>query len=140
MKLFNSKKDIILWWVIMVILVFILSAVRLFGQASATICTTETPDKLSPAPCSIEGVSQEKIKYVIQVGVYRNKVTPMPYTMVLKVGDLYYYYLNRIFDSKESAQTELDFLRTLIDRSTGKPLYCDAFVTQYPIKDVSFFE
>lgn len=135
-----NKKNIILWWILMVIMVFIISAVKLYGQTSVTICPPVNPTNFSPAPCSIEGASMEVTKFVIQIGVYRNRITPQPYTMCLQVGDLYYYYIAKFYDSREQAQEELKRLQGMIDRSTGKSIYCDAIVTPSPLKDLSFFE
>lgn len=135
-----NKKNIILWWILMVILIFIISAIKLYGQTSVNICSPVSPINFSPAPCSIEGASVERPKFLIQVGVYRNRITPQPHTMCLQVGDLYYYYISKFYDNREQAQQELTRLHEMIDRSTGKPIYCDAIIVPSPLKDLSFFE
>lgn len=135
-----KKKNILIWWILTMLLILIMSAVKLYGQTSVTICPPASPTNFSPAPCSIEGASTERPKFVIQIGVYRNRITPQPYTMCLQVGDLYYYYIAKFYDSREQAREELTRLQGMIDRSTSKAIYCDAIVVPSPIKDLSFFE
>jgi hypothetical protein len=135
-----EKKKIILWWILTMLLILIMSAVKLYGQTSVTICPPASPTNFSPAPCSIEGASVEVTKFVIQIGVYRNRITPQPYTMCLRAGEFYYYYIAKFYDSREQAREELTRLQGMIDRSTVEAIYCDAIVVPLPLKDLSFFE
>jgi hypothetical protein len=80
------------------------------------------------ANCSIVGESKETTIYVIQIGAYRNKITPFPNTICIPYGGLYRYYLNILFMTYEDAKSVCNYL--------DKKIYCDAKVVVFPIENI----
>lgn len=107
---------------------------QLFAQFTprATICDTVYTGQFRPAPCSIAGNGIEGDIYLIQIGTYSHAINPMPNTMMIEYEGLRRYYLMMFFYSYQSAKEYLEFY-------VDKNVYCDAFVTIFPISGLKIY-
>ncbi len=98
----------------------------------ATICDTVYTGQFRPAPCSIAGNGIEGDVYLIQLGTYSYPINPLPNTMMIQYENLNRYYLMMFFYSYQSAKEYLD-------NRLDKNVYCDAFVTIFPIRGLKIY-
>ena len=96
-------------------------------------------DNYQPAPCEITGISIPASIWIIQVGAYRQNITPIPGVMMIPY-ELNRYYLfsfqdvgvykgSLFFSTREAASS-------FIQENGLNELFCQVFPAQFPFQDV----
>jgi hypothetical protein len=123
-------------------LVLFFSTFVSYGQVTIDYldCTSENLRPYTPAPCAINGSGVRVDLHMIQVGAYRQYITPEAGIMIVPsviegngtTEMMFRYYYASFFPSKEAAEQ-------FLQNTNFKKRYCDAMVVPIPFQGVIGF-
>jgi hypothetical protein len=117
-------------------LIILFSLVSIGAQAQVrdlSLCIEKRAEIRAPAPCSIKGVSEPTWGWLVQIGAYRQLITPNPgvfaYYFEDAEGGIYFYYIDKNY-SEAQARMTAHMLRSAI--------FCDAIAVPNPVPTILF--